>query len=68
MGGDVRPRSDASASRDDLRVGPVTVLGGPAKGHYPEGDSLVAQGRREAVRASPDRRSDPGLRVPLSKR
>ncbi len=37
----------------DPRFGPVTVLEGPAKGRYPEGNSLLVEGTREAAIIDP---------------
>lgn len=37
----------------DPTYGPVTVLEGPAKGRYPEGNSLLVEGTREAVLIDP---------------
>lgn len=38
---------------DDPRFGPVTILEGPAKGRYPEGNSLLVEGSRESVLIDP---------------
>ncbi len=37
----------------DPRFGPVTVLEGPAKGRYPEGNSLLVEGEREVLIIDP---------------
>ena len=42
-----------STSSEDPRFGPVTVLEGPGRGRYPEGNSLLVEGTREAVIIDP---------------
>jgi len=39
--------------RTDPRFGPVTLLEGPARGRYPEGNSLLVEGTRESVVIDP---------------
>ena len=38
---------------EDLTFGPVTVLGGPAGGRYPEGNSLLVEGDRQKLVIDP---------------
>ncbi len=40
-------------SSPDLRFGPVTVLEGPGRGRYPEGNTLLVEGTREALIIDP---------------
>ncbi len=53
----------------DPRFGPVTVLEGPRKGRYPEGNSLLVEGTRATAIIDPSlglvARSDPPPRVDL---
>lgn len=43
----------AGTLASDPRFGPVTLLEGPAKGRYPEGNSLLVEGERETVIIDP---------------
>ncbi|MDG2303567.1 MAG: MBL fold metallo-hydrolase [Candidatus Binatia bacterium] len=43
----------ASTLASDPLFGPVTLLEGPAKGRYPEGNSLLVEGNRETVIIDP---------------